>query len=393
MTNIYLEPKPRYEILDGLRGVAAIIVVAYHLIECYPAQLTTKFFSHGYLAVDFFFALSGFVIGYAYDDRWKKMNTLDFIKRRITRLHPLVIFGTFLGVCFFYYSGSIDLFDKVDSAAWWMVLLQGFITMCIIPLPVSMDIRGWGEITSINAPIWTLMYEYIANILYAFVFRHLNNFILSILVVITAIFTADCCLRLNIWGILVSDWNSFTVIGGYILNPEHIYIGFVRLLYPFLVGLLLSRIGKSIKMRNGFLVTSILIIIMLCVPTLGGENKLIDGIYQLICILFLFPLIISIGAGSVIEKNKTIKLCYFLGEISYPLYITHFPLMYMHTSWAHRHPDAPVSTHIFVAVSTFIIAVGIAWASLKLYDEPVREWLKNHWLQKREKSSFYKKTL
>ena len=63
MTDIYLEPKSRYEILDGLRGVAAIIVVAFHLMECYPEQLTTKFFSHGYLAVDFFFALSGFVMG------------------------------------------------------------------------------------------------------------------------------------------------------------------------------------------------------------------------------------------------------------------------------------------------------------------------------------------
>ena len=104
MEQVYLKPKPRFEILDGLRGVAALIVVAYHLTECYPEGYTSKFFAHGYLAVDFFFALSGFVMGFAYDDRWNKMNIQDFFKRRITRLHPLVVFGTLMGVCFFYYT-------------------------------------------------------------------------------------------------------------------------------------------------------------------------------------------------------------------------------------------------------------------------------------------------
>ena len=162
--NQYLESKTRYEILDGLRGVAALIVVFYHLVECYPPQYTGLFFAHGYLAVDFFFALSGFVIGYAYDDRWNKMSLKDFFKRRVARLHPMVIFGVLVGICFFYYTGGTELFNKVDGAAWWMVLLQALLLMCMIPLPSSMDIRGWGELTSINGPIWTLMFEYAANI-------------------------------------------------------------------------------------------------------------------------------------------------------------------------------------------------------------------------------------
>ena len=69
-TTTYLASKPRYEILDGLRGVAAMIVVAYHLFETYSADPVHQILNHGYLAVDFFFVLSGFVIGYAYDDRW-----------------------------------------------------------------------------------------------------------------------------------------------------------------------------------------------------------------------------------------------------------------------------------------------------------------------------------
>ena len=74
MTPASLAQKPRYEILDGLRGVAAIIVVAYHILETYSSGSIDQILNHGYLAVDFFFVLSGFVIGYAYDDRWKKIS-------------------------------------------------------------------------------------------------------------------------------------------------------------------------------------------------------------------------------------------------------------------------------------------------------------------------------
>ena len=380
--NHYLESKSRYEILDGLRGVAALVVVFYHLMECYPAEYVGKYFSHGYLAVDFFFALSGFVIGYAYDDRWKLMSMKDFFKRRIARLHPMVFFGVMVGVCFFYYTGGIELFDKVDGAAWWMVLLQALLLMLMIPLPASMDIRGWGELNSLNGPIWTLMFEYVANIFYALVLRHLPKLVLGVLVAVSAVLTADLTLRLNLFGLLVSEWNSYSVIGGFVFDAEHVYIGYVRLLYTLLMGLLLCRLGWKIRVQGGFWVTSLIILIMLSVPTLGGVNKIVDGMYQLVVILLGFPLVLAIGAGSSLKGKKSSRICKFLGDISYPLYITHYPLIYLHTSWAQRYPDAPFGTHVMVAVSTLVIALFIAWAALKLYDEPVREWLKNHWLKK-----------
>lgn len=84
--NVYLASKPRYEILDGLRGVAALLVVGYHLLETYFHGGSNQPINHGYLAVDFFFVLSGFVIGYAYDDRWNRMSTWGFVKRRLIRL-------------------------------------------------------------------------------------------------------------------------------------------------------------------------------------------------------------------------------------------------------------------------------------------------------------------
>ena len=82
----YLASKPRYEILDGLRGVAAMIVVAFHLLETYSKGPAYQVLNHGYLAVDFFFILSGFVVGDAYDNRWRRMSVGEFLKRRLIRL-------------------------------------------------------------------------------------------------------------------------------------------------------------------------------------------------------------------------------------------------------------------------------------------------------------------
>ena len=99
--NIYLASKPRYEILDGLRGVAALLIVAYHLFETYSTGPAGQIINHGYLAVDFFFVLSGFVIGYAYDDRWDRMTVWSFFKRRVIRLHPMVVYGCAFGALMF----------------------------------------------------------------------------------------------------------------------------------------------------------------------------------------------------------------------------------------------------------------------------------------------------
>lgn len=101
----FADTKPHYELLDGLRGVAAILVVIYHIFEGLAfaessdgvgnGLITTL--NHGHIAVDFFFILSGFVISYAYDDRWSKMSLGDFFKRRLIRLHPMLVMGAVIG--------------------------------------------------------------------------------------------------------------------------------------------------------------------------------------------------------------------------------------------------------------------------------------------------------
>jgi peptidoglycan/LPS O-acetylase OafA/YrhL len=82
------------------------------------------------------------------------------------------------------------------------------------------------------------------------------------------------------------------------------------------------------------------------------------------------------GAGSSVIGGKSQAINRFLGEISYPIYITHYPLIYMQMSWVDSHKDAPLGQHIFVAVSLFILSIFVAYGSLKLYDLPVREWLR-----------------
>lgn len=375
---IYLASKPRYEILDGLRGVASVIVVIFHIFESYSAGPAYQFINHGYLAVDFFFVLSGFVIGYAYDDRWGKMGTWSFFKRRLVRLHPMVVFGTVVGICF-YYLGQCGLFPQIGNIPAWKVILAFVMGCLMIPCGPRMDIRGWGEFNSFNGPNWSLTWEYLGNILYAFIFRRLPNIILGILVAAAGFLTLDLCLNLNVFGLLTEARNSqmYTPIGGWSLTSEQVYIGMTRLFYPFLAGLLLSRIGKRIRIQGGFWWCSVILAVVLSIPCVGGEGSILNGIYNAFCIIVIFPLIVMIGAGSVINGAKGNRICDFLGQISYPLYITHYPLMYVQMCWVYSHPDAPLFAHLTMNIGVVVLSVFIAWAALKLYDIPLRAWLKD----------------
>jgi len=389
--NVYLASKPRYEILDGLRGVAALMVIIFHCFETYIPVFGTQIVNHGYLAVDFFFVLSGFVIGYAYDDRWDKMTTWGFFKRRLTRLHPMVIAGTLIGAALFFFAGAA--FPETLKTPLWKFALCLVMGLLMIPCGTGLDIRGWCEMNSFNGPNWSLTFEYVGNILYAFVFRHLPKLALAILCVVCAFFTLDLTLGWDVFGFF-PDGPQYTVIGGWSLTPDQLYIGFTRLLYPFLCGLLISRIlpghrsesnpsGSPIHLKGGFWWCSLALVVLFSIPCIGGKTGVPDGIYQAICILLVFPIIVLAGSGSVTTDKKSTAVCKWLGNLSYPLYITHYPLMYMQMSWVAEHPDAPVWIHIAVNVGIVFLSIVLAWGVLKIYDEPVREWLKEHWLKRK----------
>ena len=389
--NVYLASKPRYEILDGLRGVAALMVVLFHLFETYSKGPAFQIVNHGYLAVDFFFVLSGFVIGYAYDDRWDKMTTWGFFKRRLTRLHPMVVMGTLIGAALFFFSGTA--FPKTLETPLWKFLLCMVMGLLIIPCGNGLDIRGWGELNSFNGPQWTLTLEYIGNILYAFVFRHLPKVALAALCVVCAFFTLDLTMGWNVFGLFETP--HYNVIGGWSLTPDQIYIAFTRLLYPFLCGLLISRIlpahrtesnpsGSPIRIKGGFWWCALAIVVILAAPCIGGKQGVADGLFQAIAILALFPLIVLTGAGSQTTDKRSTAICKWLGEISYPIYITHYPLIYMQMDFVAKHPNAAPWQHVAVAASVLFMAILIARCVFKAYDLPVRAWLTEHWLKRKK---------
>ena len=239
--------------------------------------------------------------------------------------------------------------------------------------------------------MWTLTLEYIGNILYAFILRRLPKIALAVLCVACAFFTLDVTLGWNVFGLFEEP--KYTVIGGWSLTPDQIYIGFTRLLYPFLCGLLISRIlpgrrsadnpsGSPIHLRGGFWWCGLAIVVLLAMPCVGGKMGTADGLYQALCILVLFPLIVLAGAVSRTTDARSTAVCTWLGEISYPIYITHYPLIYMQMDWVAQHPDAPLWQHICVAAGVFVLAIILARGLLKIYDQPLREWLKDHWLHR-----------
>ena len=373
-TTANFETKHHYEILDGLRGVASVLVIAFHVFETFNGgSRFAQIINHGYLAVDFFFLLSGFVVAYAYDDRWGKMGQWDFYKRRLIRLQPMLIMGTIIGAALFYFQGGA-VFPLINQTPVWHMLLIMLIGFTLIPVTPSMDIRGWQEMHPLNGPAWSLFFEYIANILYAVVVRKFSKTLLAVLV-----FAAACLLiNYTVFG------PQGDVIGGWSVDKTQLNIGFTRLLYPFFAGMLLCRMGKTIQIKGAFWVCSLLITTVLFIPRIGGPDHLwMNGLYESFCIIVIFPLIVASGAGGYIASKKSAAFCKFLGDISYPLYITHYALIYVFTAWVGDN-KIPLGTQgLLVGALVFVGSIAIAYGCLKLYDEPIRDWLKKRFLMKR----------
>ncbi len=381
-----LRSRPRLEILDGLRGVAAMIVVAFHLFETDSKGPSFQIINHGYLAVDFFFVLSGFVIGYAYDGRWcKGMTAGRFFVRRIVRLQPMVVLGTLIGAFWFYF-GDAPAFPAVMETPWWKVLLILLMASFMFPTPPSMDIRGWQEINPLNGAQWSLLWEYIGNILYAFVFRRLSKLWLGVAVAFSSLLVIDLAFDIDTFGLLEArKYAQYTVIGGFGLTADQIYIGICRLMYPFFAGLLLYRLSRCrIDIgKDAFLWCSAVLAMVLSFPHVGGDDMpWLNGLYCAVVILLVFPAIVAAGAAGQLKGRNMTALCRFLGMISYPLYITHYPMIYVQMKWAAQHADAPLSTHIFVAVSIFMASIAVAYAAVKVYDIPMRTWLNEKFIKR-----------
>ena len=372
----FSDSKPHYALLDGLRGVAAMLVVWYHVFEGFQFagnKPVIDFINHGYLAVDFFFMLSGFVIGYAYDDRWgKSLSMGGFFRRRLIRLHPMVMLGALIGAVSFLLTG-MERWDGTHST----LLLTFIALVCswlMIPtLPgMQRDVRGNGEMFPLNGPCWSLFFEYIGNILYAIIIRRLSTRILAWL-------TALLCCALT-W-FAVTNQSGYGSIGvGWTIDTTNLLGGTLRMLCPLTIGMLMSRVFKPIKnVRGAFWICAVLLLALFHVPFIdGGSPMSLNGIFEAVCIICIFPFIVWLGASGTTTDNTSRRICRFLGDISFPLYIVHYPLMYAFYMWLIKTELYTFSETWPIAISTMACSVCIAWLSLRFYDEPIRKWLKKY---------------
>ena len=310
------------------------------------------------------------------------MTTWGFFKRRIVRLHPMVIAGSVIAMLLFYFQGS-ETFPLVDQTPWWRLLMVFLIGITMIPVTGAMDVRGWGEFYPVNSPQWSLGWEYLANILYAFIIRRFSRLMLWAFVLFSALLTLNITLGIDLGGVMGSERAAMhSIVGGFGIDPTELFVGTARLFYPFFCGLLVSRMKWTVSIKRGFWWTSLLVVIVLVMPHVNGvAGSLEDGIYQSVCILLFFPFIVAMGAGSTVS-GRSARFCQWLGRLSYPLYITHFSFVYLESAYITQHPQASSSQCLFVGICLFILSILTAQACLKLYDEPVREWLKEHWLKK-----------
>ena len=369
------DSKPHYALLDGLRGVAALLVVWYHIFEGFQFagnKPVIDFINHGYLAVDFFFILSGFVVGYAYDNRWGKTLTLGgFFRRRLIRLQPMVCMGAVIGAASFLLSG-MERWDGTHATLWLTFL--AFVCGCLMlpALPgMPREVRGNGEMFPLNGPCWSLFFEYVGNIVYALFIRRLSTRLLALLS-----FALCCALA---W-FAVTDQSGYGSIGvGWTVDRSNILGGSLRMLCPFTMGLLLSRIFKPIHYARGaFWTSAALLLIIFHVSYIYSDGALsLNGMFEAACIIAVFPLVVWYAASGKTTDEASTRICRFLGDISYPLYIVHYPLMYAFYMWlikTHQYTLHETWPAALAAVSASII---LAWLCLKLYDMPIRKWLRN----------------
>ena len=214
------------------------------------------------------------------------------------------------------------------------------------------------------------------NILYSLIIRRLNVIIISILTLLSAFLTINLTLNFDVFNVLQNrGYREYTVIGGWELSSCEIYIGFARLLYPFFCGYLISRLKLKIKIPFTFIICSNILAVCLCMPRIYKDRLIINGIYETIVIIIIFPLIVIIGAGEVEKNENILKICKIFGEFSYPLYISHNPVIYCLISWYTYHKDDSLFNKIIVSIGCFFILMFNNYALMKLYDEPIRKWL------------------
>lgn len=327
----------RYVTLDGMRGVAALAVALFHFnISQAP---------HGYVAVDFFFALSGFVLTQAYLPRWQAgMSTRAFMMRRIVRLYPLFLAGIVLttGIALMRRYGGADLGLELHT-----IILSTAINAFMLPSPLTVTLFP------LNVPAWSLFYELVANLAMVLVLFRLPRAGLAIV-----------C--------LVAAWLFFPVVlenGSGNLGAVHTEwaVASARTLYSFAAGMLIARLPQPANRPSTLVGVGALVAI--CAALLANP-PIPAAVYDLVCALIFAPALV--WWGSRVEPSARLaRPAWFLGEVSFAVYAVHWALIE-----PFRYFKDDLGYNPVVMGIVFLGAcVLVAWAAVRWIDVPARRLL------------------
>ena len=326
-----------------------MVVVIFHFMEFAVPDYSKSFVGHGFLAVDFFFCLSGFVIGYAYDDRIRELGIAAFLKSRLIRLHPMVVLGSILGLLALFLDPFARHLPVIGAGKLSLVF---FASVLVIPLPILPE--RLLNLFSLNAPSWSLFWEYVASVAYAVFLYRIGR---RSLLLFTALAAAALCMTAYRAGSLMGGWGGPTF-----------FDGAARVAYSFAAGLLVYRSKWMFKTRLGFAGLSVLLLAALMMPYFKW-----NWLVELLIVLFYLPFLVVLGAGTTLTKRSE-DLCTFSGNISYPLYMIHYAVIWAFASYLSSRKPGTLEWSLVVATSV-VLLVGLAYVVLILYDLPLRRYL------------------
>jgi peptidoglycan/LPS O-acetylase OafA/YrhL len=286
--------------LHGVRGIAAIAVVAWHL-----AVLPWSSFhpASGYLAVDLFFVLSGIVLAHAYDARLATdMSAGRFMTSRLIRVYPLYIIGLLLT------SAALLLAFVVGAKTNWSIASFGIAFSFALFFSPTPPLHN-NAIFPLNNPAWSLFFELVANVAFAVLWRRFSARALAGVITVSALLLVGAAVRYGSLD-LGSNWPTF-------------WAGFPRVTFSFFLGVVLSRVVRG---RAFVLTVNPWLILLALAVVLSVDPGPWRVAYDLGCVLVILPLLV--WAGALVEPRGVSRAIFVsLGAASYPIYMIHVPLI------------------------------------------------------------------
>lgn len=332
----------RFDVLDGLRGIAASAVLIMHVTPYNAINITP----HAALAVDFFFALSGFVIAAAYGARIEAgMTVRAFMRLRLIRLYPLIALGTIIGVV-----GYVMLYDSSTLA---LLFVAGLL---MIPTPYG-ALSEDQCMYALNAPSWSLLWELLVNLLYCVIAPVLGNRLLATIVIVSGF-------ALTATGLYFGT----LAVGPYWPNG---WAGLPRVMFSFFAGIAVFRLREAGLLREikaPAWVAAVALFAVLAMPGFGSWN----GVYEVLAAIIVLPLLVAVGANATV--TRTASICRTFGNLSYPVYILQGGIA-PHLRGLAGHLDVQGVNATLLAILLSVAFTLFAWIALKTFDEPVRKWL------------------